>query len=135
MWSSYAPTSFDHDGLFSAPYLLASEGRAQVYFAPFTTAPQPSARIVLVGITPGLAQVALAAEVFAETPPGDRRDDEQFASMLRPRVAFGGPMRSHLCTMLDAPAFLRFSACPIARRCSLRSAPTSQRRARCSIPS
>jgi len=101
MWKVYAPAAFEHEVLFSAPYLLASEGLYRVYFAPFASAPEPSARLILVGLTPGYAQAALVAKVFCEVPLAERRDDEHFAGLVRSRVAFEGSTRSNLCAMLD----------------------------------
>ena len=98
----YAPASFDQVGLLNDEYLLASEGRYRVYYAAFGAMPPADAKVVFVGLTPGLSQVTEAARAFAETPKAIREDPATYAGILRHRVAFAGSMRRNLCSMLDA---------------------------------
>jgi hypothetical protein len=98
----YAPASFEKAGLLDDQYLLASEGRYRVYYAALGALPPADAKIIFVGLTPGLSQVAEAARAFAETPAAIRDDPATYSGILRHRVAFAGSMRRNLCGMLDA---------------------------------
>ncbi|MEA2666810.1 MAG: hypothetical protein QOI11_3754 [Candidatus Eremiobacteraeota bacterium] len=99
--ASYAPQSFDKHDLLADRYLLAREGRYRVYYVPTGAWPRPDAKVILLGLTPGLAQAMEAAHLFAETPAMLRDDEATYSSLLRKHVAFKGSMRTNLCTMLD----------------------------------
>jgi hypothetical protein len=105
LWQTYAPENTTKDALLQPQYLLAAEGRYRVYFAPLGTFPENTARVILVGLTPGLAQAQLAAKLFLSTPADLHGDEIAFGRMLREHVAFGGPMRGLLCSMLDQIGF------------------------------
>lgn len=105
MRETYAPPAFDRETLASERYLLASEGRFRVYYAPIATWPSATARIVFVGLTPGFTQMTLAARAYLETPAIDRDDRAAFTHVVRARVAYAGSMRKNLCHMLDELGF------------------------------
>ena len=98
----YAPASFNKTALLDDQYLLATEGRYRVYYAALGALPPADAKIIFVGLTPGLSQVAEAARAFAETPTAIRKDPAAYSGILRHRAAFAGSMRRNLCSMLDA---------------------------------
>jgi len=87
--------------LTNSTHLLASDERHAVYYVPVDVSPSPQTLVIFVGLTPGLAQMELAAKAFMEGTDEQRGDDRAFANLLRSRVAFAGSMRSNLCTMLD----------------------------------
>ena len=75
------------------------EGRLSIYYVPFERV-NPTAKIMLVGLTPGRRQMWLATMAAARIlrQDGSIRDavDAAWAS-----GSFGGPMRSNLVQMLD----------------------------------
>lgn len=90
--ASSSPTS-DHR------LLLDRDENLEVWYAPFDYVNQ-SARVVLVGITPGRQQMALA---LAEASRALRAGATELEASKRAKgtASFGGPMRSNLIAMLD----------------------------------
>ena len=70
------------------------------YYAPFDT-PNADARLVLVGITPGKSQAAIALTV-ARKALTEGADSAQAKRIAKSQAAFSGPMRANLEAMLDA---------------------------------
>ncbi len=101
LWATYTPADTTKGSLLQPEYLLAAEGPYKVYFAPLGVVPEATARVVLLGLTPGLAQTQLAAKTFLNASPEVRADTIEFGRRLRREVAFGGSMRDLLCRMLD----------------------------------
>jgi hypothetical protein len=101
LWDKYAPRSLEKADLLDEELLMAVEGPYRVYFAPIGAIPDPSARIVFVGLTPGLTQVELCAALHHNTDAVIRNNPEAFSRLLISKVSFGGSMRTNLCTMLD----------------------------------
>lgn len=77
--------------------LLVWEGDLSVYFIPFGYFP-PTARIALVGITPGFEQMRLAYETARDC----RLTGDELLKACGAAAGFGGPMRRLLVEMLDA---------------------------------
>lgn len=78
---------------------LAASGRLSIYYAPFDYV-NPTARIVIVGITPGLVQAVNAINKAREL----LRHTDDSAMVLRgvkSVASFCGPMRQNLVRMLD----------------------------------
>ena len=100
---SYDPPTNEKADLLNDRFLLASEGRYNVFFAPFDAASLPDTRVIFVGLTPGLSQLQLAAELFRSRKSESAKDPIAFARLLRSQVAFAGSMRKNLCAMLDDP--------------------------------
>jgi hypothetical protein len=98
---SYDPSSLAKDELLDDRFILAAEAPYGVYFAPFGSLPDNAARIVFVGLTPGLTQVRLCAELHRSTDAATRNDPVAFSRLFRAHVAFAGSMRVNLCKMLD----------------------------------
>jgi len=101
MRKGYAPVSFDRAELLAERYLLATEGRYHVYYAPVGSWPREETRVLFLGITPGFAQVVAAADAYLHTAPAIRNNEDAFSDVLRNKVAYIGPMRDNLCRMLD----------------------------------
>jgi hypothetical protein len=97
---NYDPPSTEKSDLLDERFLLARAGRYRVFYAPFGAAPSEDTRLMFVGLTPGLSQMQLAAELFRSTQPSIAMDPVAFAGLLRGKVAFAGTMRKNLCTML-----------------------------------
>ena len=82
-----------------ADLLIESDGDLSVYYAPFDHVSH-DAKIVLVGITPGMTQARLALDSAAaslnrgETPEGALSEAKVHAS-------FGGALRNNLVQILD----------------------------------
>jgi len=105
MRERYAPESFDRAGLLDDRYLLASDGKYRVYYAPLGSWPTAETRVLFLGLTPGFAQMELAARAFSRVAPAIRNDEDAFADVLRNEVAYAGSMRKNLCRMLDDLGF------------------------------
>jgi hypothetical protein len=80
-------------------FLLSTEGRLSVYYAPFD-AVNVSAKVAIIGITPGWQQMEVAFRV-------SRREllkgatPEQASWCAKMEASFAGAMRRNLVAMLD----------------------------------
>lgn len=79
--------------------LIESEGELAIYYAPFDYI-QTSAKVVLVGITPGLAQARTAVLEAARCLRGGASTDEALRQ-AKVAASFSGPMRRNLVDLLD----------------------------------
>jgi hypothetical protein len=98
---AYDPITSEKVELLDERFLLAREGRCSVFYAPFDAASSADTRLMFVGLTPGLSQMQLAAELFRSSQPETAMDPIAFARLLRRDVAFAGSMRKNLCAMLE----------------------------------
>ena len=80
-------------------FLLDREGDLEVYYAPFHGI-KPNAKIVIVGITPGITQM-LAAFKTAKGLLGTRRSQRDIFKEIKRQSAYKGPMRQNLVKWLD----------------------------------
>jgi hypothetical protein len=81
-------------------FTLYVDGRVRIIYAPFGSVNR-TARVAIVGITPGLHQAQVAFESVREALV--RGDDLGTAiSNAKSTASFAGPMRKNLVTMLDA---------------------------------
>ncbi|MGZ3767001.1 MAG: hypothetical protein ACXVA2_20230 [Mucilaginibacter sp.] len=79
--------------------LLKKEGKISVYYSPFEHVNE-DARIVLVGITPGLQQAVNALNTAKiELEKGNSSED--ILKAVKSAASFSGPMRTNLISMLD----------------------------------
>lgn len=78
---------------------MDASGNLETYYAPFD-AVNPQARVILLGITPGLTQMILALE-RARTLSVAGHTPEEILREAKRAAAFGGPMRRNLVRMLD----------------------------------
>jgi hypothetical protein len=90
---------FERSDLLIPSLLLHREDSLEMYYAPFG-AVNPSASVVLVGITPGWTQMEIAYRAA-------RRDldrgftDEEICARAKQSASFAGTMRTNLIRMLD----------------------------------
>ena len=80
-------------------FTLYHEDRVRIVYAPFDFM-NATARVVIVGITPGLSQAQIAFESVRAALIGGK-SIEQAAKEAKTSASFAGPMRSNLCSMLD----------------------------------
>jgi hypothetical protein len=98
-----ASLSVDHplkrQELLTDTFRLTSEGSLEIFYAPFDYL-NPAAKLVLMGITPGWAQMQTAyREAASALWEGATALDA--CSRAKRVASFAGPMRRHLITMLD----------------------------------
>ncbi len=89
---------------------LSQSGRITVHYAPFEYV-EPTAQIVIVGITPGLQQARNALCEARRVLLAGRQEAEAIKA-AKVFASFSGPMRANLIAMLDhigVPAFLNIS--------------------------
>ena len=85
--------------LLGRRFLMGREGRLEAFYAPLHAVTQ-DARIVIVGLTPGLSQMLLAFREARTLLVEGWRPPEIFQEIRR-RMAFAGSMRRNLIEMLD----------------------------------
>ena len=90
----FSTTSPLPDALF-----LKKEGKISIYYAPFEYVNE-NAKIVLVGITPGLQQAANALNV-AKSGLENGTSSEEILKAVKSNASFSGSMRTNLINMLD----------------------------------
>lgn len=81
-------------------FLLHRLGRLAIYYAPFDYI-NPSARIVLVGITPGFRQMEIALRASRDLLLAGETDAATICARVKYRASFAGPIRTFLLAMLD----------------------------------
>lgn len=79
--------------------LLERNSSIEIYYAPFDYV-TPTARVVIVGITPGRTQALLALNKTAESLAAGK-SPEQASMIAKSFASFGGSMRNNLVRMLD----------------------------------
>lgn len=79
--------------------LMEEKGEFSVYYAPFDHV-NPKAKVVLVGVTPGIQQAANAINAAQSALIKGYSDDEAL-KIAKSFASFSGPMRSSLVEMLD----------------------------------
>jgi hypothetical protein len=80
-----------------------------VFYAPVDGPVNRNAQVFIVGLTPGLAQMAIAARTYLTYRERYANRPGLLRRAIRAHAAFAGSMRTNLCTMLDAiglPPFL-----------------------------
>jgi hypothetical protein len=96
---SVAETDLMADVTLGGRLLLSQSGELAIFYAPFDYV-QRSARLVIVGITPGEQQARNAlAEVRRQLIAGSDRETTLRAAKVF--ASFSGPMRTNLVAMLD----------------------------------
>lgn len=96
---SMLPTQFAQDQPLPASLRLSGDSRFEVFYAPFDYV-NPTARVVLVGITPGRAQ-ALKAIATARDCLLAGVNEAKAAEQAKSAASFAGPMRNNLVQLLD----------------------------------
>ena len=81
----------DKDSVISKTFLLSKEGNIEIYYAPFEYI-NPKAKIVIVGITPGLQQMIQSFQAIK---------DGKSLSEVKDLSSFKGAMRTTLVKFMD----------------------------------
>lgn len=92
--------SLTREDICTDDFLLQTEGDLSVYYSPIGDYINPSAKIVFVGITPGLEQMRIAFEETADALHHGATLEEA-ARSANYTASFAGVMRRNLVTMLD----------------------------------
>ncbi len=91
----------DQEELMNETFLLERDEKKnlEMYYAPFEHVNE-HAKIVIVGITPGLHQMKKSFETVWNND-GEEMGDEEVLQKVKNHSSFEGPMRKNLITMLD----------------------------------
>jgi hypothetical protein len=90
---------FDRADLLIPSLRLHHDGPLEMYYAPFGSV-NPSAAIVLLGITPGWTQTEIAYRVARREIDGGATAEE-ICRLAKQNASFAGTMRTNLVRMLD----------------------------------
>ncbi|MGZ5153633.1 MAG: hypothetical protein ACXWC5_26730, partial [Burkholderiales bacterium] len=94
--------------LLAPSRIVATAGKYTVIFGPFDRPPLATARVIMVGLTPGLQQLEIANNTAGEADRAGITDPAAIETLIRARAAFAGSMRKNLITMLDELELPRF---------------------------
>ena len=106
-----ARDEYDPGDLLVPDLLIAEEGPLRMFYAPFDWVNE-SARLIIMGITPGWTQMELACRAAREALSQGRTTDE-VCRVAKQQASFAGSMRANLLKMLDAlgvPKLLRIES-------------------------
>ena len=91
--------SYTKEDLMKEKYLVSSEGKIEIYYAPFDYI-NVKASIVIVGITPGWSQMEKSFKTIIKEL--SKNDDFSLAlKKVKSESSFAGSMRNNLIKMLD----------------------------------
>jgi len=90
---------YEREDLLVPQLLVESDDRFRVFYSPFDWF-NPSARVIILGITPGWTQMELACRAAREAILSGATPDE-VCRAAKMHGSFAGPMRSNLVKMLD----------------------------------
>ncbi|TWT13141.1 hypothetical protein [Planomicrobium sp. CPCC 101079] len=95
------PASFSDDYLINDHFLLEKDEKIklEIYYAPFEYVNE-QAKVVIVGITPGLHQMKKSFSTVIDSI-GSEKSDEEILRQVKNNSSFEGTMRKNLVTMLD----------------------------------
>jgi len=102
---------YESADLLVSELFIAQEGALRMFYAPFDWI-NPSARIVILGITPGWTQMEIGCRT-ARTALAEGKNLELAGRLAKQQASFAGSMRSNLVRMLDAlglPALLQIGS-------------------------
>lgn len=88
------------DDLLVPDFLLHTEGRLAVYYAPFDHV-EPRARLVLVGISPGFRQMEIALRRSRDALLAGESSGAAIGARVKYEASFAGPIRKNLLGLLD----------------------------------
>jgi hypothetical protein len=101
MFSLPADRPLTKTDLLMDDLLMERSGRLEMYYAPHNEYVNPSAKIIIIGITPGWTQMKTAYEEAIKALR-EGLDDEQVCKRAKEQAGFAGSMRDNLTRMLDA---------------------------------
>lgn len=95
------PASFTEEFLINEEFLLERDEKKklEIYYAPFEYVNE-DAKVVIVGITPGLHQMKKSFSTVIDSV-GTQMDDEEILHQVKNNSSFEGTMRKNLVKMLD----------------------------------
>lgn len=93
------PSNFDTEQPLPASLRITGDARHEIYYAPFDHV-NTTAKVVLVGITPGRVQALEAIRTAARCLLHGLGEDEARAR-AKTAASFAGPMRNNLVNLLD----------------------------------
>jgi hypothetical protein len=82
-------------------FIMEGNGTIEVYYAPHNEYINPSAKVVIIGLTPGLTQMRIAIQA-AKAALEEGLSDEEVCRRAKEAARFAGTMRTHLIDMLNA---------------------------------
>jgi hypothetical protein len=82
-------------------FLMERIGKLEMYYAPHNEYINPSAKVVIIGLTPGLTQMRIAMQE-AKVGLEEGLSDEEVCRKAKEAARFAGTMRIHLIDMLNA---------------------------------
>ena len=92
-------SSYTKEDLMKEKYLVDSQGKIEIYYAPFDYI-NVNASVIIVGITPGWSQMEKSFKtVIEETTKND--DFSSALKKVKAECSFAGSMRNNLIKMLD----------------------------------
>jgi len=89
------------EDLLVGDFLMKHEGNLEMYYAPHNEYINPSAKVVIIGLTPGWTQMRIAMQE-AKAGLEEGLSDEDVCRKAKEAAGFAGTMRIHLTDMLDA---------------------------------
>ena len=95
------------EDLLISDFLMDSNGELEMYYAPHNEYINPAAKVVIIGLTPGWTQMALAMQTAA-VALAKGLSDEEICRQAKEAAGFAGSMRTHLTGMLDALELQRY---------------------------
>lgn len=106
-------TIFTKEDLLVDDFLMARDGKLETYYAPHNEYALPSARVMILGITPGWNQMRIAMQE-AKRGLEAGLSDEEVCRNAKQAASFVGSMRANLIDFLDAlelHKYLRIASC------------------------
>lgn len=101
------------DDLLIDDLLIARSGKLEMYYAPHNEYLNPSAKVMIIGLTPGFTQMRTAIQE-AKSVLEAGGSEEQVCRQAKQAARFAGTMRSNLIQMLneiDLQRYLKLSSC------------------------
>lgn len=95
------------DDLLTDAFLMKKEGRLSMYYAPHNEYINPEARVMIIGLTPGLQQMKKAI-VIAKQAMQQGLEDEEVCKLAKNEASFAGSMRQNLIHMLQELQLQRY---------------------------
>lgn len=99
--------------LLTDEFIMARSGKLEIYYAPHNEYINPSGKVMIIGLTPGFAQMRIAIEE-ARKALELGLPDEEVCKRAKEAARFSGSMRANLIQMLDAIGlhqYLKLSSC------------------------
>ncbi|WP_019415308.1 hypothetical protein [Paenisporosarcina sp. TG20] len=95
------PVPLDNEALINDQFLLERDDKKklEIYYAPFEYVNE-NAKVVIVGITPGLHQMKKSYSTVLDVKD-QQLSDEEVLHLVKKNSSFEGPMRKNLIQMLD----------------------------------